>query len=351
MASANLLGIALIGNPGTGKSTILNGLVGRAAFCSGISYGTGLTTRLQEYKHSDGRSYFDTPGLDDIDKRKEAGLEIDRLLREDKPLKIIFVVFVINGRARTEDAATLRLVLNAIQSVTDNQFGVIINQAQKEVVDTMRSDPFKEKKVRTSITGNRLTEHWCYVTSDEELSGKDNGLLMNDELRNFFERVPETRAKGVSVEEIDTASFDEKLAEAKQLFDERERLLQQELSTQKMRTEMLDGMLTELKRSLKKEEESNGEHREQYRQRNEKLEEMIEHQRNEIESAKDQAKNIRLDFTDFKRMARENEDSAREEMETLRKLQKNEKEEWDETVNGLRHQIHALEKRRKCTIM
>ena len=33
----------LIGNPGTGKSTILNGLIGRLAFKSGVSYGSGMT--------------------------------------------------------------------------------------------------------------------------------------------------------------------------------------------------------------------------------------------------------------------------------------------------------------------
>lgn len=69
-------------HPGTGKSTILNGLVDSPKFNSGMSITTGLTETLQRCD-LDGISYFDTPGLNDVDKRKQAGAEIDKLLRID----------------------------------------------------------------------------------------------------------------------------------------------------------------------------------------------------------------------------------------------------------------------------
>eukprot|EP00579_Thalassiosira_antarctica_P030714 CAMPEP_0202030366 /NCGR_PEP_ID=MMETSP0905-20130828/64459_1 /ASSEMBLY_ACC=CAM_ASM_000554 /TAXON_ID=420261 /ORGANISM="Thalassiosira antarctica, Strain CCMP982" /LENGTH=185 /DNA_ID=CAMNT_0048594163 /DNA_START=150 /DNA_END=707 /DNA_ORIENTATION=+ len=55
-----------IRNPGTGKSTLLNGLLGKAAFESGISSGQSLTTVLQWEETSNGDSYANTPGLSDV---------------------------------------------------------------------------------------------------------------------------------------------------------------------------------------------------------------------------------------------------------------------------------------------
>ena len=54
----------LIGNPGTGKSTILNGLIGRLAFKSGVSYGSGMTYQFDVVKEGQ-HQYMDTPGLSD----------------------------------------------------------------------------------------------------------------------------------------------------------------------------------------------------------------------------------------------------------------------------------------------
>ena len=51
-----------VGNPGTGKSTILNGLMDKQAFRSGMSYGSGLTYEFDVTTKGQ-HKFMDTPGL------------------------------------------------------------------------------------------------------------------------------------------------------------------------------------------------------------------------------------------------------------------------------------------------
>ena len=89
--------VVFVGNPGTGKSTLLNGLIGKVEFESGVSFGEGLTQRLQRYTHTDGTVYMDTPGLDDIKSKKEAAAEIEAALRSGGSFRIFFLVLLDSG--------------------------------------------------------------------------------------------------------------------------------------------------------------------------------------------------------------------------------------------------------------
>ena len=116
--------ILFIGNPGAGKSTMLNCLAGTKLFRSGQSYGEGMTFQLDEKIHN-GIKYIDTPGLADQKLREAAGKAISTALKAGGRHKIFFFVRLENGRPVNEDITTMKLVLDSAPEIGQS-YGVII---------------------------------------------------------------------------------------------------------------------------------------------------------------------------------------------------------------------------------
>lgn len=268
-----------MGNPGSGKSTILNGIAGAPIFKAGIALGR-MTTALQ--RHDIGTlSLFDTPGLSDIDMRKKAGEELDALLQTNMNIHICFVVTLENGRPRPVDAMTIDTVLSSIKSVDmNNRFGVVINQLSKKVLELLDKETEKATKVRNGLTGNFRTSYWQYVTIQQELNDAEDGQLMTMELGMFLSSIPTTKPQDAKVTTINTDT----LEEMQHRHEDRIQELQREHNSQIQ--DMIQAFEEDREEARRRERESE----EQFEKIKEQYEEMqnrytsLDDERNELNS-------------------------------------------------------------------
>jgi energy-coupling factor transporter ATP-binding protein EcfA2 len=171
----------MIGNPGVGKSTLLNMLLGVAAFKSGGSDdGLGVTSALQVYKNSDGITFIDTPGLADVKRREQAAKEIERALKLEPQARyrIVFVTTLLNGRVLPQDLATIRAVLEALRDVPELFYGVVINQLPPGACEDLKKDASKRHKYEAFFLFDGLPPptSFFFFPRDEALEGATDAI-------------------------------------------------------------------------------------------------------------------------------------------------------------------------------
>jgi len=117
----------LIGNPGVGKSFLINNMAGKPITESSMSMdGAGVTKWLHWFQNGK-VVYVDTPGLDDARSTKEAAIAIEAALRMGTlPYKVFFVLTTEAGRIRATDKALIQTVLDAAPQL--DKYGVIVNK-------------------------------------------------------------------------------------------------------------------------------------------------------------------------------------------------------------------------------
>ena len=221
--------IIVIGNPGAGKSTILNGLAGEVLFKSGISIGDGLTYQLDERENSRG-TFFDTPGLADNTHREAAGKAISTALRKGGNFKILFFVMTESGRIVRQDVTTLRLVLDAAPEIK-NHYGIVINKLPKNVAKALQN-PEKGSIFLTKLFTGIPQDQRCaqsnitYLPFHSELDSEDNKLMDMNELQTLkselfksfvYGKVPAINLTVGKAGDIATCNFDQINAALKDL--------------------------------------------------------------------------------------------------------------------------------------
>ena len=180
--------IIVIGNPGSGKSCILNTLAQKTVFKSGISIGTGLTTHCDKFE--DNRFILiDTPGVNDCDRtiRENAAKEIRHCFENyiGKNVKIIFIITLESGRLRPADNLLIILIHEAINMGSD--YSIIFNKLEKSVMNK-----FEYQKL-SYLDGYDLipTNSVLLRQYNPEMDCADNYLdILDDKLINFIMDAP-----------------------------------------------------------------------------------------------------------------------------------------------------------------
>ena len=216
----------LVGNAGVGKSTLLNGVVKEAKFESGLSFGTGKTQHLQLCEHPpQSKEYWgDTPGLDDIDKRKEAAQEIEKGMKQNGKYRIVFVVQLREGRVLPADCLMIRIVLKAISKRIP--FVVVINRISKEELKCMaNSNEIVEKMHLALIPKDRTLDAFTINLPEEQmLKSKRNVVPSESFIKPLNKLLAELPFEQLSPQQVgpilSQSSFDKLLEEMNQHLSE-----------------------------------------------------------------------------------------------------------------------------------
>ena len=216
--------IITIGNPGSGKSTLLNTMLRQIHFKSGSSIGSGLTFKLDEFT-KDGVTYMDTPGLSDIDKRKQAAAAITEALKKEGEYRVFFIVILDHGRLRTDDVSLISLVLESAPDITS--YSLILNQVHKRVKRKLTGDVEIYQMLMTGgIAEHQLPKDFCIVDMDDDIYSADNEMLTNPgNFCNFVDNTIPVNIYARNVNDIRFESYDElrkELDEKVQEFKEKE---------------------------------------------------------------------------------------------------------------------------------
>ena len=181
-----------IGNPGVGKSTLVNCLAQKVLFKSGVSIGSGMTYQMERQEH-DGIVYMDTPGLADIKIRKAAAEAITKALKQNGIYQIFFVVTLEAGRVRPQDLVTIKLVLENAKDI--KYYSLIVNKLTKRLYQEFLKDEKAKLKelvaeLNFGVETNAEPPAILLLLRDNALDDADNVFTEMELLKDFVNNAP-----------------------------------------------------------------------------------------------------------------------------------------------------------------
>ena len=158
---------------------------------------------MDVFKYKD-RLYIDTPGLIDPEMRQRAAVAITDALKQGIPYKVMFVITLQENNVRSQDLATMALVLEATKDqIRPDEYGVIINKVPYDLLETAKSetDIILQKYINEK---NNITRRIICLEENLESVDKDKAiLLLSKDFLKFVKGVPSINIDPKMVKDID----------------------------------------------------------------------------------------------------------------------------------------------------
>lgn len=216
--------MVVIGNPGSGKSTMLNRYAGSPKFGAGFHASTGLTSELQtsELTDAQGRKslLMDTPGLADIDpeKRESAAAAIFNALMMVEDVRVFFVVTLQAGRIRPEDVDTVQMVLKACEDLEDKfQYGLIVNQCPPLLMRSQKEQSVIKQSFQKLFEVKKLHIH--FAPNDADLLDEKPYAPLGTDTLQFLHRVPVT-CRQMEIKKVNIHAYKVAVEQVKKLQED-----------------------------------------------------------------------------------------------------------------------------------
>jgi GTPase Era involved in 16S rRNA processing len=161
--------LLFVGNSGTGKSTLINSLIGKKVAEARIS--SSRITNVSTFYEHNGKYFIDTPGLQNTNTKfqEQAASEIEKALKKDGKYRIFFVITLQSGRVEAADIATINIIMDAIKD-NNNRFNIIINKVSKKEKNKILGNPEEMAKIYVAInSGKYKTNSIMYIDNSRDI--------------------------------------------------------------------------------------------------------------------------------------------------------------------------------------
>lgn len=232
--------IVLIGNPGVGKSTLINSIVKNKVAESGFSAGVGLTQICQIHEYQ-GFTYVDTPGLSDAKIRTQAAIEIEKALKLHGNYRIIFMMTIEAGRIKPDDLNTIGRVMESLRQ-QEKCFNVLINKVKKREIGVVCDPVCRENFLKELGKYGHVTDKIHFIKhcddieyGEQEYIPLDNGLyeFIHQTSNSFF-------LEACEVNPIDSRTVEELQRDAEnKVQEERRKLAEQQRKEAELRQQAI----------------------------------------------------------------------------------------------------------------
>lgn len=128
------------------------------------------------------------------------------------------MVTLESGRVRPDDAATIKLVLTAVNQIRNNQYSILVNKTTENVKDLFKTETKKDVLMSYFVPASvgARTFSLFFVPMIQELMDQENKWKEIPDLRSFISTAPEIKIPANSISSIQYLEFEKMVQELRE---------------------------------------------------------------------------------------------------------------------------------------